>query len=60
MTYLETEVDTDYSRSGGGSDWIAKITPLILMDVISLSLLFGGVINNKSKRRKKISTRNNI
>ena len=58
MTYLETEVDTDYSRSGGGSDWIAKMTPLILMDVISLSLLFGGVINNKSKRRKKISTRN--
>ena len=41
MTNPEPEVMTDFARVGD-SDWIAKLTPLLVLDIISLSLLFGG------------------
>ena len=37
----KSDKSTEFERSDN-SDWITKLTPLFVLDIISLSLLFGG------------------
>ena len=37
----KADISTEFERSDN-SDWITKLTPLFVLDIISLSLLFGG------------------
>ena len=37
----DAELLTDYGRSAD-NDWIAKLTPLLIVDLVSLSLLLRG------------------
>ena len=37
----KSDIPTEFERSDN-SDWITKLTPLLVLDIVSLTLLFGG------------------
>ena len=37
----KSDISTEFERSDN-SDWITKLTPLLVLDIISLTLLLGG------------------